>query len=97
MYKKSNQLLKRALKSIPLASQTFSKSLTQYPEGVSPFFIKKGKGSKVIDEDGESLSLKNYGQTLNEVIDNIVCINTLYINKSSVTNVFILTNCFKSP
>ena len=52
MYKKSNQLLKRALKSIPLASQTFSKSLTQYPEGVSPFFIKKGKGSKVIDEDG---------------------------------------------
>ena len=28
-YKKSEQLLDRALKSIPLASQTFSKSLTQ--------------------------------------------------------------------
>ena len=32
---------------------------------------------KVIDEDGESLSLKNYGQTLNEVIDNIVCMNQI--------------------
>lgn len=52
MYKKSEQLLERALKSIPLASQTFSKSLTQYPRGVSPFFIEKGKGSKVWDVDG---------------------------------------------
>lgn len=52
MYKKSEQLLDRALKSIPLASQTFSKSLTQYPLGVSPFFIEKGKGSKVWDVDG---------------------------------------------
>jgi glutamate-1-semialdehyde 2,1-aminomutase len=52
MYKKSEQLLEQALKSIPLASQTFSKSLTQYPKGVSPFFIKKGKGSKVWDVDG---------------------------------------------
>ena len=52
MYKKSEQLLERALKSIPLASQTFSKSLTQYPRGVSPFFIKKGKGAKVWDVDG---------------------------------------------
>jgi glutamate-1-semialdehyde 2,1-aminomutase len=52
MYKKSEQLLDRALKSIPLASQTFSKSLTQYPKGVSPFFIEKGKGSKVWDVDG---------------------------------------------
>ena len=52
MYKKSDQLLERALKSIPLASQTFSKSLTQYPKGVSPFFIEKGDGSKVWDVDG---------------------------------------------
>ena len=52
MYKKSEQLLDRALKSIPLASQTFSKSLTQYPRGVSPFFFEKGKGSKVWDVDG---------------------------------------------
>jgi len=51
-YKKSEKLLDRALKSIPLASQTFSKSLTQYPRGVSPFFIEKGKGSNVWDADG---------------------------------------------
>ena len=52
MYKKSEQLLNRALKSIPLASQKFSKSLTQYPRGVSPFFIERGRGSKVWDVDG---------------------------------------------
>ena len=52
MYKKSEQLLDRALKSIPLASQTFSKSLTQYPRGVSPFFIERGKDSKLWDVDG---------------------------------------------
>jgi len=52
MYKKSEKLLDRALKSIPLASQTFSKSLTQYPRGVSPFFIEKGKGARIWDVDG---------------------------------------------
>ena len=52
MFKKSEQLLDRALKSIPLASQTFSKSLTQYPKGVSPFFIERGRGAKVWDVDG---------------------------------------------
>ena len=52
MYKESEKFLDRALKSIPLASQTFSKSLTQYPRGVSPFFIEKGKGARVWDVDG---------------------------------------------
>jgi len=52
MYKNSEQLLEQALKSIPLGSQTFSKSLIQYPKGVSPFFIEQGKGSKVWDVDG---------------------------------------------
>ena len=52
MYRKSELYLKRALNSIPLASQTFSKSLTQYPRGASPFFIERGKGSKVWDVDG---------------------------------------------
>jgi len=51
-YKKSELLLDRALNSIPLASQTFSKSLTQYPRGISPFFIEKGKNSIVWDVDG---------------------------------------------
>ena len=50
-YKKSEELLSRALKSIPLGTQTFSKSKTQYPEGASPFYITKGIGSRVWDVD----------------------------------------------
>jgi glutamate-1-semialdehyde 2,1-aminomutase len=45
-------MLLRALQSIPLGSQTFSKSLTQYPHGVSPYFLTHGKGSRVWDVDG---------------------------------------------
>jgi len=37
--------------TIPLGSQTFSKSVTQYPKGVSPLFITRGKGSRVWDVD----------------------------------------------
>jgi glutamate-1-semialdehyde 2,1-aminomutase len=44
--------LERALKTIPLGTQTFSKSKTQFPFGVSPYFIKKGAGSHVWDVDG---------------------------------------------
>ncbi len=51
-YRKSEAMLERALKSIPLGSQTFSKSKTQYPFGVSPYFIQKAKGSRVWDVDG---------------------------------------------
>lgn len=51
-YKNSEALLARALEVIPLGSQTFSKSLTQYPYGVSPYFIKRGAGSRVWDADG---------------------------------------------
>jgi len=48
----SEMLLQRALKTIPLGSQTFSKSKTQFPLGVSPFFIVRGQGSRVWDVDG---------------------------------------------
>lgn len=51
-YKESESFLIRAEKSIPLGSQTFSKSRTQYPIGISPFFIDKAKGSYVWDIDG---------------------------------------------
>ena len=51
-YRKSEQLLERALRTIPLGSQTFSKSRTQYPHGVSPFFLARGEGSRVWDVDG---------------------------------------------
>jgi len=54
VYKESEKLLNRALESIPLGSQTFSKSLTQYPKGVSPLFIEKGRGAEVWDVDGNN-------------------------------------------
>jgi len=51
-YRKSEALLERALKVIPLGSQTFSKSITQYPLGISPYFIERAKGSHAWDVDG---------------------------------------------
>lgn len=51
-YQTSEELLSRALKTIPLGSQTFSKSKTQYPFGVSPYFISRAEGSRVWDADG---------------------------------------------
>lgn len=50
-YRKSMEYLARAEKVIPLGSQTFSKSRTQYPYGVSPYFITRGSGSRVWDLD----------------------------------------------
>lgn len=50
-YKKSEELLDRALQSIPLGSQTFSKSKTQLPYGVSPYFIDHAEGSRIWDVD----------------------------------------------
>ena len=51
-FKASEAYLERARRTIPLGSQTFSKSLTQYPYGVSPYFIQRAKGSRVWDIDG---------------------------------------------
>ena len=51
-FEKSNAFLRRAEAVIPLGSQTFSKSRTQYPAGASPFFIVRGQGSRVWDIDG---------------------------------------------
>lgn len=51
-YNRSEKMLERTLKTIPLGSQTFSKSKTQFPYGVSPYFVTRGKGSHVWDVDG---------------------------------------------
>jgi glutamate-1-semialdehyde 2,1-aminomutase len=51
-YRKSEEMLARAERVIPLGSQTFSKSKTQYPFGSSPYFISRGQGSRVWDVDG---------------------------------------------
>jgi glutamate-1-semialdehyde 2,1-aminomutase len=55
-YTQSETLLARALRTIPLGTQTFSKSKTQYPHGVSPYFISRGKGARVWDVDGNEYS-----------------------------------------
>jgi len=75
-YSNSEKMLERALKIIPLGSQTFSKSIIQYPSGVSPHFIKKGKGSHVWDIDD------------NEYVDfiNALAAITLGYNDPDVTN-----------
>ena len=51
-YSKSEAFLERAERVIPLGSQTFSKSRTQYPFGVSPYFVQRAKGCRVWDIDG---------------------------------------------
>jgi len=51
-YKKSEDLLERALKTVPLGSQTFSKSITQLPHGISPYFADRGDGAYLYDVDG---------------------------------------------
>jgi len=48
----SEQLLASALQVIPLGAQTFSKSMTQWPKGVSPYFIDSASGARVTDVDG---------------------------------------------
>ena len=51
-YMKSENHLKLAEQVIPLGSQTFSKSRTQYPVGVSPLYAQRAKGCKIQDLDG---------------------------------------------
>jgi glutamate-1-semialdehyde 2,1-aminomutase len=51
-FDESNKHLVRAEKTIPLGSQTFSKSRTQYPVGISPLFASKADGPHLWDVDG---------------------------------------------
>ena len=53
-YQKSIEFLDKAESLIPLGSQTFSKSRTQYPVGISPLYINKAKGCRAWDIDGNS-------------------------------------------
>lgn len=50
--KNSNNLYKKALKIIPYGSQTYSKGVKAFSDGVSPKFLAKGKGCEVWDVDG---------------------------------------------
>ena len=51
-YEKSTEFLTRAEATIPIGSQTFSKSRTQYPVGISPLFATRAKGPNLWDLDG---------------------------------------------
>lgn len=51
-YRKSEEMLARASRVIPLGSQTFSKSYLNYPRNASPLFLERGRGSHVWDVDG---------------------------------------------
>ncbi|HLO75196.1 MAG TPA: aminotransferase class III-fold pyridoxal phosphate-dependent enzyme [Magnetospirillum sp.] len=66
-FARSEALLQRALKRIPLGTQTFSKSKTQFPQGVSPYYVTHGKGARVWDVDG------------NEYIDFISSLNAVLL------------------
>ena len=48
----SEALLERALKTIPLGTQTFSKSKSQFPVGAAPLYGERARGSKLWDADG---------------------------------------------
>lgn len=51
-YAESAKMFERAQKTVPLASQTFSKSYLCHPEGEAPLFLTHGSGSHVWDVDG---------------------------------------------
>lgn len=53
-YNHSNSLFNKAVKIIPLASQTFSKSYQQVSKGAGPLFLDSGKGAQVFDIDDNS-------------------------------------------
>ncbi len=50
----SQAWLTRANAVIPGAAQTFSKSTSQYVQGVSPIFLQRGAGCRVWDVDGNA-------------------------------------------
>jgi glutamate-1-semialdehyde 2,1-aminomutase len=71
-YSNSESFLVRAESVIPLGSQTFSKSRTQYPPGVAPLFAKKAKGAFLWDIDGNKYV---------DLVSNLASITLGYSNK----------------
>lgn len=51
-YGASQALLRRAVQTIPLGTQTFSKAHTAFPQGHAPLFLTHGLGGRVWDVDG---------------------------------------------
>lgn len=68
-YDRSLEHLARAERTIPLGSQTFSKSRAALPLGAAPLFVERGEGGRVWDVDG------------NEYVDlvcGLACVNLGY-------------------
>ncbi len=76
IFKNSQDLLARATKTIPLGSQTFSKSHIQYPENGSPLFVTHGQGSHVWDIDGNEYI---------DMVSGLLC-NSLGYNDSDINH-----------
>jgi len=51
-YQQSALLFERTLRTVPTATQTFSKSHLQFPPGHAPLFLTHGRGGRVWDVDG---------------------------------------------
>ena len=49
--KNSNNIYSKAIKIIPSGTQTFSKGVTQFTNGIAPKYLKKGKGAYAWDVD----------------------------------------------
>ena len=58
---------------IPLGSQTFSKSHTQYPRGISPLFAARAKGAHIWDIDGNRYV---------DLVNSLAAITVGYSNKA---------------
>ncbi|WKE66731.1 aminotransferase class III-fold pyridoxal phosphate-dependent enzyme [Gallaecimonas kandeliae] len=68
-FHESQAWLTRAEQSIPLGTQTFSKSRLALPQGVAPLFLKKGLGCQVWDLDGNQYT---------DFISSLLCISLGY-------------------
>jgi glutamate-1-semialdehyde 2,1-aminomutase len=51
-FARSQEMIERAERVIPLGSQTFSKSRLQFPPGAAPLFASHGDGGRIYDIDG---------------------------------------------
>lgn len=64
--KRSFDLKERAQSTVPSFNQTFSKSPTQFVQGVAPVFLSRGEGSHVWDVDGNEYI--DYAMALGPII-----------------------------
>jgi len=90
-YEKSTEFLTRAEVTIPIGSQTFSKSRTQYPVGISPLFATRAKGPYLWDLDGNKYI---------DLVSNLASITLGYRNRkvdSAVRKQLNLGNGFSLP